>query len=633
MEIYRLLSIRLLLPLAVMAALIVGVACGSAEEPTATSAPAATEAPAPAATEAPAPAATEAPAPAATEASAPAATGSPAPTAVPGATTRPTNTPAPTATQVVARPTPTPAGGPQYGGTVNMSAYADSRDWDPKGSSSLSSIQAVSQLYNQIVQYDTVDTSLIVCDLCESWEASNNGQTITFHIRDDVSWLDGEKLDADDVHNSMLRYGDLDSKMGRSGLWRQYSLEAKNGGVNLIDNHTVEFNLKFASGAFIKFLAVDYVKVLPKHILDQGVDLNLAESVIDHRSGSGPFVLDEYQRGSFYKVSKNPNYFKDGKPYFDGIDHTIIVDPSVLIAQLKGGQIDMSNGGFTNMTPTQVFELERDTDGKYRGVAVQPTADWGLMLNVKKEPFNNAKVRQAIALAIDYQQWNDLVFDNTSGVGCPLMGLAHSFEECETWPGLRPKDTPEGEADLARAKELMAEAGLSDGFETRMDVRQVGTYPEQCSVVKDQLEKTLNIRVTDFQTYPSAAGYDLFATSRPADQVGDWELACQGEGQVVLDVDGIMGGVYLKGATRNYTDWENDWVNQKFEEQKVELDPEKRREINKELESFLFTQEDNHWITLGWGVLQWVIGEQIKNFYAPQTVQTHFKHEDIWLER
>ena len=633
MEIQRLLSIRLLLPLAVIAVLVVGIACGSAEEPTATSAPA------PAATEAPAPAATEAPAPSGQQATSPPApsgqqaTSAPAPTAVPGATTRPTNTPAPTATQVVARPTPTPAGGPQYGGIVNMSAYADSRDWDPKGSSSLSSIQAVSQLYNQIVQYDTVDTSLIVCDLCDSWEASNNGQTITFHLRDDVSWLDGEKLDADDVHNSMLRYGDLDSKMGRSGLWRQYTLEAKNGGVNLIDDSTVEFNLKFASGAFIKFLAVDYVKVLPKHILDQGVDLNLAESVIEHQSGSGPFVLDEYQRGSFYKVSKNENYFKDGKPYFDGIDHTIIVDPSVLIAQLKGGQIDMSNGGFTNMTPTQVFELERDTDGQYRGVAVQPTADWGLMLNVKKEPFNDARVRQAIALAIDYQQWNDLVFDNTSGVGCPLMGLAHSFEECETWPGLRPKDTPEGQADLARAKELMAEAGLADGFETRMDVRQVGTYPEQCSVVKDQLENALNIVVTDFQTYPSAAGYDLFATSRPADQVGDWELACQGEGQVVLDVDGIMGGVYLKGATRNYTDWENDWVNQKFEEQKVELDPEKRREINKELEAFLFTQEDNHWITLGWGVLQWVIGEQIKNFHAPQTVQTHFKHEDLWLER
>ena len=142
-----------------------------------------------------------------------------------------------------------------------------------------------------------------------------------------------------------------------------------------------------------------------------------------------------------------------------------------------------------------------------------------------------------------------------------------------TWPGLRPKDTPEGQADIAMAQQLMADAGYADGFETRMDVRQVGTYPDQCNVVKDQLEEALNIRVTEFQVYPSAAGYDLFATSRPADQVGEWELACQGEGQVVLDVDGIMGGVYLKGATRNYTDWENEQVNAWHEQQKQETDP------------------------------------------------------------
>ncbi len=621
MEIQRFLNLKVLLPLALIVALAMVVACGSSEDATEeSSAPAATEdgsSSGPAPTDAPE--ATDEPA-------------TPADTPVPGATTRPTNTPAPTATSVVSRPTPVAATTGQYGGVVNMSAYADSRDWDPKGSSSLSSIQAVSQMYNQIVQYDTVDTSLIVCDLCDTWEVSNGGETFTFHLRPGIKWQDGEDLTADDVHNSLLRYGDLDSKMGRSGLWRGYTLEASNGGVNLIDEDTVEVNLRFASGAFIKFLAVDYVKVLPKHLLDQGIDLNLAENVIEHRSGSGPFVLDDYQRGSFYKVSKNPDYFKDGRPYFDGIDHTIIVDPSVLIAQISGGQIDMSNGGFTNLTPTQVFELERDTDGKYRAFAVQPTADWGLMMNIKKEPFNDPRVRKAIALAIDYQQWNDLVFDNTSGVGCPLMGLAHSFEECETWPGLRPKDTPEGQADLAEAKRLMEEAGFAGGFSTRYDVRQVGTYPEQCSVVKDQLARNLGIK-GDLSTYPSAAGYDLFATSRPVDQAGDWELACQGEGQVVLDVDGIMGGVYLKGATRNYTDWENEQVNTWHELQKQETDPDRRREINKEMESYLFTQDDNHWVTLGWGVLQWVVSEQIKNFHAPQTVQTHFKHEDIWLER
>ena len=617
MTLSRIFTLRLLLPLAVMALLAIAAACGSAEDPTATAAPTNTAA---------APAPTDAPEPTATAASGQSAPSQPDPT------TRPTNTPRPTATPR-SQPTPTPASGPQYGGHVTMSAYADTKDWDPKGSASLSSIQAVSQLYNQIVQFDTVNTSEVVCDLCESWEIGDGGKTFTFHIRSGVQWGDGDDLTAEDVHYSMLRYGDPETSKGRSGLWRDYTLTAAEGGVNQLDADTVEFNLRFPSGAFIKFLAVDYVKVLPKHLLEQGIDLNLAENVIDHTSWSGPFTLDSYQRGDGYKVSKNENYFKDGRPYFDSIDHQIIVDPSVLIAQMEAGKIDMSNGGFTNLTPTQAFELEASTNGGMRVVAVSPSADWGLMLNVKKTPFDDPKVRQAIALAIDYQEWNDLVFDNTSGVGCPLMGLAHSFQECEQWPGLRPKDTPEGQADIARAQQLMAEAGYPDGFETRMDVRQVGTYPDQCSVIKQQLEETLNIQVTDFQTYPSAAGYALFGTSRPADQAGDWEMACQGEGQVVLDVDGIVGGVYTKGATRNYTDWENQQVNDWIEQQKVETDPDRRREINKEMELFLFSQDDNHWITLGWGVLNWMISEQIQGFHAPQTVQTHFKHEDLWFKR
>ena len=615
---YWFLNPRTLLPIMTAFLLVIAVACGSSDTDTVAPAAKAPAAKAPAA-------AAKAPA-AAAAAKAPAAKA----TAVPSGAV-PTAVPA-RVTSAQATQAPVVATTGQYGGVARMSAYADTKDWDPRGSSSLSSIQAVSQLYNQLVQMDTTDTSLIVCDLCDSWEITNGGETFTFKIRDGIKWIDGDDLTADDIHYSMLRYGDLDGPTGRSGLWRNYTLESKDGGVNLIDNETIEFNLQFASGAFMRFLAVDYVKTLPKKALEIGLDLNQAETIIDNQLGSGPFVLDEYQRGNFYKVSKNENYFKEGRPFFDGIDHFIITDTGTLLAQFKAGQLDMSNGGFTNLAPTQAFELEKDTGGDYRPEAVSPSADWGLMMNVKKAPFNDARVREAIQLAIDYQQWNDLVFDNTSGVGCPLMGMAHTFEECLTWPGLRPKDGPGGADDVAKAKALMAEAGYPDGFKTRYDVRQVGTYPDQCTVVKENLKSVLGID-GEMTTYPSAAGYAFFGTSRSPDSDGDWELACQGEGQVVLDVDGIMGGVYLKGATRNYTDWENAEVNAWFDAQKQEPDPAKRIEINKEMETFLFTQQDNHWITLGWGILQWIIGPDIRGFNAPETVQTHFKHEDLWLDR
>ena len=177
------LKTSLIASLTVAASILIGVACGGAETPE----PASTSGSAPAdATAAPAqPAAepTEAP---------------PTATPPPNATLRPTNTPAPTAIARTA-PTPVPSSGPRSGGLVRMSAYADTKDWDPLGSSSTSSVISFSQLYNQIVQFDTVDTTLVVGDLAVSWDVNEVGTSYTFHLRDDVQWNDGTALTADDV--------------------------------------------------------------------------------------------------------------------------------------------------------------------------------------------------------------------------------------------------------------------------------------------------------------------------------------------------------------------------------------------------------------------------------------------------
>ena len=522
------------------------------------------------------------------------------------------------------------AGG-KPGGHIRMSAYADLQSWDPIGSSSLSSVNAYSQLYNQLVQFDTVSTDRVVCDLCESWTVSPSGQTYTFKLREGIKWLDGNDLTAEDVVFSMERYMRSDP-IGRSGLFRNYLLSPEQGGVKYIDPLTLEFKLEVPSAAFLKYLASDYTKILPKHLLDIGVNLSDPEVVIATNSGSGPFVLDEYERGNFYKVSKNLNYFKSGRPFFDSIDHFIVTDTATLIALFKIGQIDMTNGGFTNITPAQAADIESSTKGGFIPVTIPGGTNWGLMMNVKKAPFNDSRVREAIQLAIDYQRLNELVFDGASTGVCPLMGLAHSFEECSKWPGLRSKDGPGGAQDIARAKTLMTEAGFPDGFTTKYDVRQVGSYPDQCTVVQEMLKNTLGIE-GDLAIHRSSVGYALFDTSRRTGAVGDWELACQGQGQVILDVDEVVGGTYVQGAARNYTDWSNDRVDTWFRQQKSELNPVTRKAINKELETFLFTQQDNHWIQIATGGLQWLISKDIQGFNAPQGIQSHFKHEDLWLDR
>ncbi|NQW23760.1 MAG: ABC transporter substrate-binding protein [SAR202 cluster bacterium] len=607
---HRLLNVRTLLSLVAAIVLVVAVACGS-------SATATPKAP---------------------------STGSTSGTT---STSTTPSTPVPTAAMMDATQEPAMMGGDaKYGGDIRMSAYADTRDWDPLGSSSLSSIQAYSQLYNQLVQFDTgADTTKVVGDLADSWDITNGGSTFTFHLNKNAKWHDGEDISADDVVNAYSRYMNPENSIGRSGLFRNYTVPVADGGIKKIDADTVEMNLSFASGAFINFMALDYSKILPKHIMDKGVDLNQAEGIIENKSGSGPFMLDEYQRGNLYRVSKNPNYFKEGRPYFDSISHFIITDTGTLIAQFKAGQLDMMNGGFSNLSPTEYLQLDADTVGSSNGHIIANempgSRNWGLMINRKVGPLQDPKVRKAIYLTLDRAQLNDLLEDGTGDTPCALWGMGYSLEECATFPGIRDKNSDGGKADIAFAKQLMAEAGYANGFDTKYDARQVGSYPDTCSIIKQQLSDNLGIN-GDIGTHESAAGYTLFGTARAEGATGDWELACQGEGMTVLDPDALLGGVYLKGATRNYTDWEPQIVRDIFETQKVEQDAAKRRQQLKDLEDFLIPTNpadiskgftDGHWVTLYWGKFFWLTHEDIRGFNPPATVQYSFKHEDLWIDR
>ena len=631
------------------ALLLTGLACGGAEAPAPTvpaDGGAAATAQSSPATGASAPGFGSTPIPeAATPETQSAAGVEPTPTSPPLATQRPTNTPAPTAVARTAA-TPVPSGPAQQGGTVRMGAYADTKDWDPLGSASTSSVISYSQLYNQLVQFDTVDTSEVVPDLAESWEINPDGTIYTFRLHDNIQWQDGNPLTVDDLLYTYLRYGNPCNSTGRSGLWRRYAVPLQvadrqagdctvlnpDDAVRIVDDRTIQFNLAFASGAFIKFLAIDYVKILPKHLLAEGVDLNLAENIIKHSSGSGPFILEDYQSGNHYKVNRNPNYFKEGLPYFDRIEHYIITQPATAIAQIEARQIDMANAAGLNLTAPETFAIETRTNSEYVAHDVFGGATRGFMINVKREPFNDHRVRQALNLAVDRQKHNARALHGAGRGHCPLVGMAHTYEECATWPGMRPKDTPGGQEDIAEAKRLMAEAGYPDGFEVQYTVRQVGTYVDECSVIKQDLEDYLNIRGA-IEVLPSAAGYAKYGTARPPDATGDWELSCQADGMTVLDPDAVYGGIFLKGGTRNYTDWEHSKLNAWFEEQKVELDPDKRREINKEAELWLHSFEDNHWVSLTLGQNFWLVHRDIKRFVPPQTVQYGFKHEHLWLDR
>ena len=306
------------------------------------------------------------------------------------------------------------------------------------------------------MQFDTVDPSAITGDLAEPWTISGDGLTYTFHLQDDMQWTDGRGIASADVITTMSRYANPCNGAGRSGLWRNHAVKMyvvdRNGGdctptnqdavLRAIDDKTVELNLQFASGAFIKFLVSDYAKVLRGHLLDRDPNcavgdaanpcfLNLGRNVVDQGVTSGPFIPEEYQIGSFHNVGRNPDYLKDGRPYVDRIEHFFVPGTAkdLLKAQFQARNIDMSNGGFNNLSPTENLELVESTNGDYAAHPIPGGANFGLMLNIKKPHLQDHKVRQTINLAIDRQEIDDLVLDNISRSYCPMVGLAHSNEK------------------------------------------------------------------------------------------------------------------------------------------------------------------------------------------------------------
>ena len=546
-------------------------------------------------------------------------------------------------TQPVTTPTPVQMqdGDAQDGGTIKMSAHTRPRDWDPLdlGSSSLNSVTAYSQLYNQLVQYDTTDTSAITGDLAERWDISADGLTYTFHLRDGMRWNDGRAITSTDVVYSLARYANpCTAPNGNAGLWSNYVVEIP--ATNCMPTNqqsvlrsgagTVQISLRSPSPAFLKSLALDYVKVLPAHLLEDGIDLNSHENVIAHDSGSGPFILESYQPSISYFVNKNPNYFKAGRPYVDRIEHYIVEDSGTAYASFLAEQVDMANGGSSHLSVSQSLALETGSNGAYVAHPILAGINVGLMMNVKKQQFRDTRVRRAINLAVDRQELDEQVFENTGSNYCPLLGLAHSSEECLTWPGIRPKNTSGGQQDIAEAQRLMTRAGYPDGFEVQYTTIDTRSYSPLCRIVNQQLEDALGITgAVEVLPFPTASA--KYRTS--LDEEGDWEMACFGIGRVIYDPDDTYGEIYQSGGARNYTNWSNPRLDAWYNAQRVELDAAARRNINREAEQWLHEFSDNHWVTLQLSPFFWLVHRDVKGFNAPKTRHYGFKHEDLWLDR
>lgn len=390
------------------------------------------------------------------------------------------------------------------GGILRAGMQTDPVGLDPHTTNATASRNILENIYDTLVMLDS--RGRIVPGLAQSWSASSDGLTWTFRLRPGVTFHNGEPLKASDVAFSINRIKDPATKSPRANDFAVVrSIAAPN-------NTTVVMTLAQPFSPLLAKLAFSTnVIVSEKVTKDNGGDLNKA--VI----GTGPFRFVEYIPQTRLVTRKWENYWqKDNSgnklPYLDGITYTFYPDPAARSTALRAGAVDW----IEYVTAADVRPLKADRNVQVVG---GPSANFrALYFNTTREPYNNPKVRQAIALAIDRKAVVDLALFGTGGIvsrGTTIPSGAYAFT-----------NSPYNTRNVAEAKKLLTEAGFPNGF--TMNLYVTSTYDflrTPADVIRDNLAEVgirVNIQAEDWNVYlPKAlrSEFDvtLLGTSGQAD--------------------------------------------------------------------------------------------------------------------
>ncbi|HUB12575.1 MAG TPA: ABC transporter substrate-binding protein [Acetobacteraceae bacterium] len=507
---------------------------------------------------------------------------------------------------------------PKRGGILTFMIPADSPpSFDGHRENTFATIHAVAPFYSVLVRADPenpADTTHFVCDVCtEIPPPTDAGRRYAFAIRTDVKFHDGTPLTAYDVAASWNHIVDPspDVISVRRGY---YSMIDK---VEATDARTVVFHLKFATAAFLPALADPYAFIYQKSVLDR--DPHWYET---HILGSGPFRFKEYQSGQSISGERNPDYYRPGLPYLDGFVGIFADKQAVRVAAIEADRASIEFRGFPPATRDALVAALGDR------ITVQES-DWncGAMVtaNHARKPFDDARVRRALTLAID--RWHDAapmsritVQKTVGGVVFPGSPLAATKAELEQIAGY----WPDIEKSRAEARRLLREAA-ADGLTFELLNRNVDQpYKFNGTWVIDQWSK-IGLHVT--QRVLSTGPYEQ------ALRQGDFAVAIDAECQNIVNplLDGTK---YLphKVSDENYGNYDDPEEIDLYNRMLRETDFARQRLLMRQFEKLVLDTQA-HEAFLLWRYRIVPYRSYVKGF---KISPSHYVNQDlatIWLDR
>jgi peptide/nickel transport system substrate-binding protein len=502
------------------------------------------------------------------------------------------------------------------GGILKISHFDSPASMSLLEESTAAALRPVMGVFNNLVMYrqDVPQNSMrsIVPDLATSWSSNEEGTELTFPLRHGVRWHDGEPFTARDVKCTWdLLSGKAAEKLRINPRKSWYSNVDE---VTTNGDHEVTFHLKRPQPALLALLASGWSPIYPCHVSPRDMR--------SHPIGTGPFKFVEFKPNEVIRVTRNPDYWKEGRPYLDGIEWTIIKDVSTRVLAFVVGKSDLfSPYGVT-------IPLLKDIRSQAPQAICEVTAtnvNRTLMVNRDKPPFDNPDLRRATSLTLDRKAFIDIITEGQGDIGGTMLPAPEGVwgmppEMLKTLPGYDP-DVAKNRAD---AREIMRKLGYRPDKRLAVTVstRNLPPYRDPAVILIDQLKEIYIDGVLEpvdtTQWYPRITRKD-FTVGLNVTESG------------VDDPDQQFYENYVCGSERNYTGYCNPEVDKLVDRQSMESDKEKRKQLVWEIERRLAEENARPVIFYPRGAT--CRHPQVKGLTVMvNSIYNGYRYEDLWLD-
>ena len=474
--------------------------------------------------------------------------------------------------------------------------------------------RATMGLFNNLVMFDQHvkqnNMQSIIPDLGTAWSWSEDGTELTFPLRQDVKWHDGKPFTAKDVKCTWdLLLGRSSEKLRlnpRKALYRNLVEVTVNG------DYEVTFHLQRPQPAFVALLAAGFSVVYPCHV-------SPAE-MRQHPIGTGPFKFVEFKPNERITLARNPDYWKPGRPYLDGIEFTIIRDVSTAHLAFVAGKLDWIGTSIPLLkdikreAPEAVCEL---TSG---GISRN------LIVNRDAPPFDNPDMRLAMALSLDRKAFIDIISEGQGDIGGVMQPLPEGVwgmpeHVMKTLPGY----DPDVQKNRSEARAIMQKLGYGpeNRLALKVSTRNVPPFRDPAVILIDQLKQVFIDG--ELEIVETALWY-------PKMYRKDFKIGLNLTGGDVDDPDQQLYENYACGSPRNYTGYCNPELEKLFDRQSMEADVGKRKQLVWEIERKL--AEDGARPIIFYNRFAYCWQPRVKDWtMMVNSIINNFRMEDVWLDK